>query len=39
MKILDIDMDYFMEEIASVNDDVIERLPEEDYGGCVWTEQ
>ena len=39
MKILDIDMDYFMERIASVNDDVIERLSEEDYGGCVWTEQ
>ena len=39
MKILDIDMDYFMEKIAYVNDDVIERLSEEDYGGCVWTEQ
>lgn len=39
MKILDIDMDYFMENIAHTSDYVTERLPEEDYGGCVWTEQ
>lgn len=38
MKILDLDMDYFMEEIVHTSDSVVERLSEEDYSGCVWTE-
>jgi hypothetical protein len=38
MKILDLDMDYFMEEIVHTSDSVIERLSEEDYSSCVWTE-
>lgn len=35
MKILDIDMDYFMEEIAQTSDYITERLPEEGYGGYM----
>lgn len=39
MKILDLDMDYFMECIANnIPESTTERLPEEDYGGFVWTE-
>ena len=34
MKVLDIDMDYFMEEIAHTNDYVTERLSEEEFGDC-----
>ena len=37
MKILDLDMDYFMNRIASdISEFTVERLPEEDYGDCVW---
>lgn len=39
MKVLDIDMDYFMEEIAHTNDYVTERLSEEKFGGCVWSRE
>ena len=39
MKILDLDMDYFMEYAAyGVPEDRTERLPEEGYGDSVWTE-
>ena len=38
LKVLDLDMDYFMENIAHTPFDVSERLSEEDYGGTVWTE-
>lgn len=37
MKILDLDMDYFMNRIASdIPESTVERLPEEEYGDCVW---
>lgn len=39
MKILDLDMDYFMEEIVHTSDSVTERLSEKDFSGCVWTER
>lgn len=39
MRILDLDMDYFMEDIANTHDSVTERLSENDYGGSVWTEK
>lgn len=39
MRILDIDMDYFMKEIANTSDHITERLSEEVYGDCVWSEQ
>ncbi len=39
MKILDIDMDYFMEKIAHTDAQITERLSEEEYGDCVWSEQ
>lgn len=39
MRILDIDMDYFMEQIAHTSDHIKERLSEDDYGDCVWSEQ
>lgn len=39
MKILDLDMDYFMEYVAyHVSDNETERLSEEGYGDSVWTE-
>lgn len=37
MKVLDLDMDYFMESIASTPFSVTERL-QEDYGHYVWSE-
>lgn len=40
MKILDLDMDYFMERIATdVAESVKERLAEDYYGASVWGEQ
>ena len=40
MKILDLDMDYFMKcDVHIGSDSSIERLPEDDYGEEVWTEQ
>lgn len=40
MKILDLDMDYFMEEIATgIAESREERLLEDEYGGCVWSEK
>ena len=40
MKVLDLDMDYFMTSVAtSIDDPEQERLPENDYGDCVWTER
>lgn len=39
MKILDLDMDYFMTEIANTPFSCEERLDEEYYGGSVWTEE
>lgn len=38
MKILDLDMDYFMAKIATdIEESSNERLNEKDYGNCVWT--
>ena len=40
MKVLDLDMDYFMKSVATfINESEPERLPEEDYGDSVWSEQ
>ncbi len=39
MKVLDLDMDYFMDEVAAfIPSSVDERLPESDYGKAVWSE-
>lgn len=38
MKVLDLDMDYFMTEIAHTPFSCEERLDEEYYGSTVWTE-
>ena len=39
MKILDLDMDYFMEMVATnISFDKIERLSEDEFGGSVWTD-
>ncbi|HAQ3903752.1 MULTISPECIES: peptide arginase family protein [Enterococcus] len=40
MKLLDLDMDYFMEKIATfISENRKQRLSEEDYGGSVWVEE
>ena len=39
MKILDLDMDYFMVDIASTPLSDKNRLDEDIYGGSVWTEE
>ena len=40
MKVLDLDMDYFMKSVAIfINESEPERLPEEDYGDSVWSER
>ena len=40
MKLLDLDMDYFMENIAiGITESREERLSEDEYGYCVWSEQ
>ncbi|MCH5272300.1 MAG: hypothetical protein J1E35_01375 [Lachnospiraceae bacterium] len=40
MKILDLDMDYFMRtHVISIDESVVERLLEITYGDCIWTEQ
>lgn len=40
MKILDLDMDYFMEMVATnISFDRTERLSEDEFGGSVWTER
>ena len=40
MKLLDLDMDYFMDRIATdIAESVEERLSEEDYGDYVWDEK
>lgn len=39
MKILDLDMDYFMTSIANTPFSCDERLDEEDYRDSVWTEE
>lgn len=36
MKVLDLDMDYFMETVAHTPFSVTDRLSDEDYGGEVW---
>ena len=38
MKILDLDMDYFMEHIACIPFSVSDRLDEDNYGDTVWSE-
>lgn len=36
MKVLDLDMDYFMRSVATfINESEPERLSEDDYGGCI----
>ena len=37
MRVLDLDMDYFMIEIANTPFSCKERLAEEDYGNSVWS--
>ena len=40
MKVLDLDMDYFMRSVATfINELEPERLSEDDYGDCIWTER
>ena len=39
MRVLDLDMDYFMTEIASTPFSCEERLDEVYYGDSVWTEE
>ena len=39
MKVLDLDMDYFMNEIANTPFACKERLDEEYYGNSVWDEK
>ena len=39
MRILDLDMDYFMESIANTPFYVTERLSEEEYGNDVWEKE
>ena len=40
MKILDLDMDYFMDKIEYlVPDNCNERLSEDEYGSSVWSEK
>lgn len=39
MRVLDLDMDYFMTEIASTPFTCEERLDEVYYGDSVWTEE
>lgn len=40
MKILDLDMDYFMDSVANfIAETEVERLPEDEYGSCVWSEE
>lgn len=39
MKVLDLDIDYFMTKIATdIDESISERLPENEYGDSVWTE-
>lgn len=38
MKVLDLDMDYFMSRVAHTPFSVTSRLDEEDYGDSVWNE-
>lgn len=37
LKVLDLDMDYFMTQVAYTPFSSVERLEEEDYGGSVWS--
>lgn len=38
MKLLDLDMDYFMEKIAiGITESREDRLSEDEYGYCVWS--
>ncbi len=39
LKVLDLDMDYFMETVAHTPFSVSERLDEKDYGNSVWSEK
>lgn len=39
MKVLDLDMDYFMEHIACILFSVSDRLDEDNYGDTVWSEE
>ena len=40
MIVLDLDMDYFMEMVATnISFETADRLPEDEYEGSVWTER
>lgn len=39
MRVLDVDMDYFMREIAHTPFSVTDRLSEDEFGECVWSEK
>ena len=39
MRVLDLDMDYFMTKIANTPFSCKARLTEEDYGNSVWSEE
>ena len=40
MRVLDLDMDYFMKSVATfIGESETDRLPEDDYGDYVWTER
>lgn len=39
MKVLDLDMDYFMTSVACIPFSVSDRLSEEEYGDTVWSEE
>lgn len=39
MKVLDLDMDYFMTSVACIPFNVSDRLSEEEYGDTVWSEE
>ena len=40
MRVLDLDMDYFMKYVATfIGESETDRLPEDDYGDYVWTER
>ena len=39
MKVLDLDMDYFMETVETgITSGTVERIPEKEYGEKVWSE-
>ena len=40
MRVLDLDMDYFMRSVATfINESEPKRLSEDECGDCIWTER